>query len=59
MITTILGFSSPDMVPVYAKYNHGTFFVAISDAGAGGSLTRTFSSSAKDQQNRSTKGDVK
>jgi hypothetical protein len=47
------------MVPVYAKYNHGTFFVAISDAGAGGSLTRTFSSSAKDQQNRSTKGDVK
>ena len=32
MITTIHGFSSPDIVPVYAKYNHSTFFVAISDA---------------------------
>ena len=32
MITTIHGFSSPDIVPVYAKYNHGTFFVAISEA---------------------------
>ena len=32
MITTIHGFSSPDIMPVYAKYNHSTFFVAISDA---------------------------
>lgn len=32
VITTIHGFSSPDIVPVYAKYNHSTFFVAISDA---------------------------
>lgn len=32
IITTIHGFSSPDIVPVYAKYNLSTFFVAISDA---------------------------
>jgi glycosyltransferase involved in cell wall biosynthesis len=32
VITTIHGFSSPDIVPVYAKYNDSTFFVAISDA---------------------------
>ena len=32
MITTIHGFSSPDIVPVYVKYNKGTSFVAISDA---------------------------
>jgi glycosyltransferase involved in cell wall biosynthesis len=32
VITTIHGFSSPDIVPVYAKYNHATFYVAISDA---------------------------
>jgi glycosyltransferase involved in cell wall biosynthesis len=32
VITTIHGFSSPDIVPVYAKYNAGTFYVAISDA---------------------------
>ena len=32
MITTIHGFSSPDIVPVYVKYNNGTSFVAISDA---------------------------
>jgi glycosyltransferase involved in cell wall biosynthesis len=32
VITTIHGFSSPDILPVYAKYNHSTFFVAISDA---------------------------
>ena len=32
MITTIHGFSSPDIVPVYAKYNDSNFFVAISDA---------------------------
>jgi glycosyltransferase involved in cell wall biosynthesis len=32
VITTIHGFSSPEILPVYAKYNHSTFFVAISDA---------------------------
>ena len=32
VITTIHGFSSPEIVPVYAKYNHKTFYVAISDA---------------------------
>ena len=32
VITTIHGFSSPDILPVYAKYNDRTFFVAISDA---------------------------
>jgi glycosyltransferase involved in cell wall biosynthesis len=32
MITTIHGFSSPDIVPVYSKYNNRTSFVAISDA---------------------------
>jgi glycosyltransferase involved in cell wall biosynthesis len=32
VITTIHGFSSPDIVPVYVKYNKGTSFVAISDA---------------------------
>ena len=32
VITTIHGFSSPDIVPVYAKYNPGTFYIAISDA---------------------------
>ena len=32
MITTIHGFSSPDIVPVYAKYNDTTSFVAISEA---------------------------
>jgi glycosyltransferase involved in cell wall biosynthesis len=32
VITTIHGFSSPAIVPVYAKYNESTFFVAISDA---------------------------
>ncbi len=32
VITTIHGFSSPDILPVYAKYNHSTFFIAISDA---------------------------
>ena len=32
VITTIHGFSSPDILPVYAKYNDSTFFVAISDA---------------------------
>ena len=32
VITTIHGFSSPRIVPVYAKYNHTTSYVAISDA---------------------------
>jgi glycosyltransferase involved in cell wall biosynthesis len=32
VITTIHGFSSPNIVPVYAKYNDRTFFVAISEA---------------------------
>ena len=32
VITTVHGFSSPDIVPVYAKYNASTFFVAISEA---------------------------
>jgi len=32
VVTTIHGFSSPRILPVYAKYNHTTFYVAISDA---------------------------
>ncbi len=32
VVTTIHGFSSPRIVPVYAKYNHKVFYVAISDA---------------------------
>ena len=32
VITTIHGFSSPQIVPVYEKYNQKTFYVAISDA---------------------------
>jgi glycosyltransferase involved in cell wall biosynthesis len=32
VVTTIHGFSSPQIVPVYAKYNDATFYVAISDA---------------------------
>jgi glycosyltransferase involved in cell wall biosynthesis len=32
VVTTIHGFSSPDIVPVFAKYNSSTFYVAISDA---------------------------
>jgi glycosyltransferase involved in cell wall biosynthesis len=32
VITTIHGFSSPQIVPVYEKYNQGTFYVAISEA---------------------------
>jgi glycosyltransferase involved in cell wall biosynthesis len=32
VVTTIHGFSSPQIVPVYAKYNPRTFYVAISDA---------------------------
>jgi len=32
VVTTIHGFSSPRIVPVYAKYNRSTFYVAISEA---------------------------
>ncbi len=32
VVTTIHGFSSPGILPVYRKYNHKTFYVAISDA---------------------------
>ncbi len=32
VVTTIHGFSSPQIVPVYAKYNDKVFYVAISDA---------------------------
>ena len=32
VVTTIHGFSSPRIVPVYTKYNQNTFYVAISDA---------------------------
>jgi glycosyltransferase involved in cell wall biosynthesis len=32
VVTTIHGFSSSQIVPVYAKYNRSTFYVAISDA---------------------------
>jgi glycosyltransferase involved in cell wall biosynthesis len=32
VVTTIHGFSSPGIVPVYAKYNHLASYVAISDA---------------------------
>jgi glycosyltransferase involved in cell wall biosynthesis len=31
-VTTIHGFSSPGILPVYKKYNHKVFYVAISDA---------------------------
>jgi glycosyltransferase involved in cell wall biosynthesis len=32
VVTTIHGFSSPEIVPVYAKYNGSSFYVAISEA---------------------------
>lgn len=32
MVTTIHGFSSPKILPVYKKYNPKTFYVSISDA---------------------------
>jgi glycosyltransferase involved in cell wall biosynthesis len=32
VVTTIHGFSSPEIVPVFAKYNRSGFYVAISDA---------------------------
>ncbi len=39
VITTIHGFSSPQIVPVYEKYNESTFYVAISEADRHPSLT--------------------
>jgi len=32
IITTIHGFSSPAILPVYKKYNHSTYYVAISES---------------------------
>lgn len=32
MVTTIHGFSSPAILPVYEKYNNSTFYISISDA---------------------------
>ena len=32
VLTTIHGFSSPAILPVYKKYNHRSYYVAISDA---------------------------
>lgn len=32
LLTTIHGFSSPAIIPVYKKYNSNTFYVSISDA---------------------------
>jgi glycosyltransferase involved in cell wall biosynthesis len=32
VVTTIHGFSSPGILPVYKKYNHSAFYVAISEA---------------------------
>jgi glycosyltransferase involved in cell wall biosynthesis len=32
VVTTIHGFSSPEILPVYRKYNGSTFYVSISDA---------------------------
>lgn len=32
VVTTIHGFSSPEILPVYRKYNRKTFYVSISDA---------------------------
>lgn len=32
MVTTIHGFSSPKILPVYRKYNHSTYYVSISNA---------------------------
>jgi glycosyltransferase involved in cell wall biosynthesis len=32
VVTTIHGFSSPQIVPVYAKYSQSTFYVAISES---------------------------
>lgn len=38
MVTTIHGFSSPKILPVYEKYNNETHYVAISDADRSASL---------------------
>jgi len=38
MVTTIHGFSSPGILPVYEKYNGKTFYVSISDADRAASL---------------------
>ena len=32
LLTTIHGFSSPKILPVYEKYNHHTYYVSISDS---------------------------
>ncbi|HEX2976731.1 MAG TPA: glycosyltransferase family 4 protein [Bacteroidales bacterium] len=32
MLTTIHGFSSPGILPIYQKYNQGNYYVSISDA---------------------------
>jgi len=32
MLTTIHGFSSPKILPVYKKYNHGSYYVSISNS---------------------------
>jgi len=39
MVTTIHGFSSPGILPVYKKYNGKTFYVSISDADRSPELT--------------------
>ena len=39
VVTTIHGFSSPDIVPVYERYNDNTSYVAISDADRNAKLT--------------------
>lgn len=39
MVTTIHGFSSPKILPVYRKYNNSTYYVSISDANRDESLT--------------------
>lgn len=39
MVTTIHGFSSPKIIPVYKKYNHTVFYVSISEADRNPELT--------------------
>lgn len=39
MVTTIHGFSSPKILPVYRKYDRSTYYVSISDANRDKSLT--------------------
>ena len=38
VVTTIHGFSSPKILPVYKKYNNNVFYVSISDADRSGEL---------------------